>query len=72
MSVRRLLVLMHGLGYEMPDQPDPVFSRDITSVPDPLERAASSSMSSRQDLKRFFGGAIHVTADDEPEGVTDG
>lgn len=55
MSLRRYVSLMHGLNYGMTAAPD-------TAPPE------KPQMSSKEDIKRFFGGAIRVT----PSEVSDG
>jgi hypothetical protein len=64
MTARRLLSLLNGLGYHTM----PADQADVVGMP--LERPREPlPQSSKEDIKRFFGGAIRVTPSEE---VSDG
>lgn len=59
MGLRRYVALMHGLGYHYTDDPNEI--EDPSAPPEPAE------LSSREEVKQFFGGAIRVSTGDEEE-----
>ncbi len=67
MSIRRVIVLMHGLGYELPEEvkAKAVFERDITRPKKQREQRPRESMASKEEMRGFFGGAIRVTPGEE-------